>query len=61
MESINRRDLIATLLGASAATMAGCSKQQTSQVQGELLIADTDFGIRVCSRDQFRTGEKYRW
>jgi hypothetical protein len=47
MESINRRDLIATLLGASAATMAGCSKQQTSQVQGELLGPDSDSGHRL--------------
>jgi protoporphyrinogen oxidase len=47
MESINRRDLIATLLGASAANMAGCSKQQTSQVQGELLGPDSDSGHRL--------------
>ena len=47
MESINRRDLIATLLGASTATMAGCSKQQTSQVQGELLGPDSDSGHRL--------------
>ena len=47
MESINRRDIIATLLGASAATMAGCSKQQTSQVQGELLGPDSDSGHRL--------------
>ena len=47
MESINRRDLIATLLGASAATMAGCSKQQTSQVQGELLGPDSDSGHQL--------------
>jgi hypothetical protein len=47
MESINRRDLIATLLGASAATMAGCSRQQRSHVQGELLGPDSDSGHRL--------------
>jgi len=47
MGSINRRDLIATLLGVSAATLGGCSKPKVPDFQGELFGQDSQSGHRL--------------
>jgi hypothetical protein len=47
MDSINRRDLIATLLGVSATSLVGCSKPKRPDIQGELFGQDSQSGHRL--------------
>ena len=47
MATINRRELIGSLLGISAATLAGCSKNETAEIEGELLSPDFETGHRL--------------
>lgn len=47
MATINRRDLIGSLLGISAATISGCSKPQEVRIEGELLSPDFATGHRL--------------
>ena len=50
MPSINRRDLIASLLGLSAVTTAGCSVSEATPVVGDLLSPDFETGHRLTER-----------
>ncbi len=47
MPSINRRDLIASLLGLTAVTTAGCSVSEATPVDGNLLSPDFETGHRL--------------
>lgn len=60
MGSISRRDLIATLLGASTATLSGCSKPQGHDFQGELLGQDSHHGHRL-RESNFRPDSIHDW
>ncbi|MFN9603265.1 MAG: FAD-dependent oxidoreductase, partial [Planctomycetota bacterium] len=47
MGTISRRELIGSLLGLSAATLAGCSKTETAEIEGDLLSPDFETGHRL--------------
>jgi len=47
MATINRRDLIGSLLGLSAATMSGCSAPEEWRIDGDLLSPDFATGHRL--------------
>ncbi len=52
MDTINRRDWIGSLLGLSAATLAGCSRSEMHSIDGELFSPDFSMGHRLRDRSQ---------
>jgi len=58
MDSINRRDLIATLL-LDALNLKGLISK--ANFLGKIARADTGFEIQICIQARFRTGRRCQW